>query len=225
MAIKSSRPEDEDAPGLVVFVARTLADLRKARGALEEAGLPLDLPAAAEAAVEAGQPVPLRVPPPDLRRGQEAIDRAFPRESVGLPAEEDEGVPTPAEVAARLAAERDLDDGDGDGDGEAPRSGPLLDEATYEPPPARRGVTPQHKLEASAGKLLFVAAVSLAVPGIGALFGLFAAAVAPWLLGRLVHARGRRLAIGALTTGLVSVVWNVWLGYQMFQNSGGSLLD
>ncbi len=215
MALKRSRPEEDgDSPGLVVFVARRPEELARARAALAQAGVPLAVAPEAEAALAAGRALPLRVAPADLRRAQDALDEAFPIGAPGAPPEEEEAAsPSPAEVSAALAL-------DSDDEREAPpRDGPLLDEPIYEYDRSGTRDTRQ-RLEASAGKLLFIAAGSLAVPGIGALFGGFAAASAPLLLRRIEHERGRRLAWGALGIGLLSIGWNGWLGWMLLTKLG-----
>lgn len=218
MALKRSRPEEDgDSPGLVVFVARRPDELARARAALAQAGVPLAVAPEAEAALAAGRALPLRVPPADLRRAQDALDEAFPIGAPGAAPEEEEAPsPSPAEVSAALALDSDERDA-------PPRDGPLLDEPVYAFDRSGTKDT-KRRLEASAAKLLFIAAGSLAVPGLGALFGGFAAASAPVLLRRVEHARGRRLVWGALGIGLISIGWNGWVGWMLLTKLGtGSL--
>jgi len=210
MAIKTEKPPGDDEAGVVLLMARSPAEAEEARRALAAAGVEALLPAgAAEALFEAGrEAVPIRVPIDAYRRGLEALGPLAARAAEDPDPEARE---LAAAAAAALAAHPDESD-------EPARDGPLLDEAIYEPSPPRRGPTAS-QVERSAGKALFISAGSLVIPGLGAVFALFGVYAGVWCLRRLETRRGVLPARGAIGIGLLSVAWNLVVGYLILTRS------
>lgn len=189
MALRVDRPAGGTGDDVVVFVARSPADARKARDGLVAAGVPLELPDAAIDGLFAtgAASLPIKVAARHVVKGLEVVDELFPREELVLP-------PTPAK--------RDADDGEADRDDEG---GEGVQAAT------ERGQA--RRLATTAAKVAAIAAGSLLLPGPGLLFALVALAGAAWCLSRsrevtdaAVAASVRRRATVALVLGACSLV-------------------
>lgn len=202
MGVKQDRPIDPNEEGVVVYVAKSKEEIDKARAALDEAGVPVNLPEAAiEALFAAGRSsLPIRVAAQDFRQAQDVIDELFPPPVLDLPPLPGSEPPSPS--------------GGGGGGGGAPAGGgggasggggAALD--TYRPEPSA-GPATTRKLEGSATKVMFIALASFVVPGIGILTGIFASFSAHWCLDQLPYestsARGRAKA--ALGLGIAAVL-------------------
>lgn len=208
MALKTERPADGADGGLVVFVAHSPDEVERARAALADAGVPLDLPqAAAIALFEQGRrELPLRVPPRDYKRALNAIDAAFPRAEVDLPGapdDEDDDAGSPGDASPPAARPEP---------GDADSAGPHLEhfDPGADAPPAR--VASGSKLEGSGVKLIAIAIGAALVPLFGVLLSGFVIYAGTWLKRHpkatpKAQARGT-WAIGLGVVGILTqLVW------------------
>jgi hypothetical protein len=216
MPLRVDRPADGAGDELVVFVARSLDEARAAREALAGAGVACAMPDAALEALfaQGAASVPVRVAPRDLGRAIDAIEARFPSAPVGSPLEE------PAEANGLVGAGDDEARPDPRLDGVSQDA--ALDEVALDAA-ARRGQGA--KLQRAASKVAAIAFASLLAPGVGALFGGFAAVGAAWCLRRSgrhpeVAAAVRRRAGVALAVGLASVVVNLLLAFAWLAHLG-----
>lgn len=205
MGIKQDRPIDPNEEGVVVYVAKSKEEIDKARAALGEAGVPVNLPEAAiEALFAAGRSsLPIRVAAQDFRKAQDVIDELFPPPVIDLP-------PLPGTEPAKPAG------GGGGGGGAAAPSGgggggASLD--TFRPEPSA-GPATTRKLEASATKLMFIALASFVVPIVGLFTGMFASYSAHWCLDQLPYdsVSARTRAKSALGLGIAAILVQLGAG-------------
>jgi hypothetical protein len=203
MGVKQDRPIDPNEEGVVVYVAKSKEEIDKARAALDEAGVPVNLPEAAiEALFAAGRSsLPIRVAAQDFRKAQDVIDELFPPPVLDLPPLP--GTEPPAKSGGGASSGGGSAPAGGGGSGAG--GGAALD--TYRPEPSA-GPATTRKLEASATKVMFIALASFVVPGIGILTGIFASFSAHWCLDQLPYestsARGRAKA--ALGLGIAAIL-------------------
>jgi len=201
MAVKQDRPIDPNEEGVVVYVAKSKEEIDKARAALDEAGVPVNLPEAAiEALFAAGRTsLPIRVAAQDFRKAQDVIDELFPPPVLDLP-------PLPGTEPAKPASSGGGSQGSGAG-GAPSAGGEAGSIETYRPQPSA-GPATTRKLEGSATKLMFIALVSFILPGIGLLSGIFAAYSAHWCLDQLPYesTSARSRAKAALGLGIAAVL-------------------
>ncbi len=204
MAIKVDRPADYGADGVVVYVAKSIEEVDKAREGFAAAEISVALPQAAiEAMFAAGKSsVPIRVASIDYKRALDVVDELFPPPELILPGDEPE-----EESAPKLPG----DDGS-EQDGPA-RSGPELARVQYDAAaPKKKGPTAE-KLQGSLVKLIFITLVSLIMPGLGFVLAGFALYSAWWCFRTLDAVTGGQKAQGRakIVMGLAgfSLVWNV----------------
>lgn len=202
MGVKQDRPIDPNEEGVVVYVAKSKEEIDKARAALDEAGVPVNLPEAAiEALFAAGRSsLPIRVAAQDFRQAQDVIDELFPPPVLDLPPLPGTEPTSPSGGSGGSSGAPAAGGGGASGGG-----GAALD--TYRPEPSA-GPATTRKLEGSATKVMFIALASFVVPGIGILTGIFASFSAHWCLDQLPYestsARGRAKA--ALGLGIAAVL-------------------
>lgn len=209
MAIKVDRPGGGAGDDAVVFVARSLDEARRVRAALDEAGVPVDLPdPALELMFQAeGARVPVRVASRYVGKALITVGRLFPPDDDDDDDDRDE--PPPPVAAAPSPS---------------PPSAPPLEEAAAGPGAdeldagagervaAHRRRAQEDRVAASALKVLFISAASLLLPGIGLPFALFALFAAGRGLGSLpAGTRGRGRLQVALAIGLAAIVWQALL--------------
>jgi hypothetical protein len=208
MANKVDRPADFGGDGIVVYVAKSIEEVNKTRSAFSEAEIPVELPAAAiEAMWAAGRTsLPIRVTPDAYKAALDVIDELFPPPELVLPDPE----PEPA--------------ADGNGDGAAPSrsapgagdegpTGPALSHVQAEGNRPAKKQADLGKLKFSLLKLLFMAGVSLVVPGIGIALALFALWGSVWVWRKLDMVIGGESAMtrAKFAMGLsgFAVLWGV----------------
>lgn len=216
MGIKQDRPADHGDDGVVVYVAKSKDEVDRARSALHEAGVSVDLPEAAiEALFAAGRSsLPIRVAAMDFRKAQDVIDELFPPPLLELP-------PLPGKGAAGPSSGGSASAGAGGASaGGAREDEPAGQVDTYRPEPSSREGSVR-KLEGSATKVLFIALASFVLPGLGVLTAIFAAFSAWWCLDRLPFessARGRARAAFGLALGAI-LMWGGVAAYFLWLNS------
>jgi len=197
MAIKVDRPGDHAGDGVVVYVAKSKAEVDQARDGFAEAGIPVDLPEAAiEAMFAAGRKnLPIRVTAADFRRAQDVIDALFPPPVMELP-------PLPGEAQAASGAEPQGPSG------ASARTGPHLD--TYVPAPVHSAGASVKSLDKSGYKVIGICVMSFLVPVLGLLAAIFGLVSAVWILR---HPRAQEAALKrakvAIGFGVTSALWHV----------------
>ncbi|MBL4848220.1 MAG: hypothetical protein JKY65_22105 [Planctomycetes bacterium] len=208
MGIKQDRPIDPLEEGVVVYVAKSKEEVLKARAALVEAGVPINLPEAAiEAMFAAGRTsLPIRVAAANFRAAGDVIDELFPPPVIDLPP-----LPGTEPAAASKGKSKGKDGGGVSANAAsvaADGSGPGSIE-TYRPD-VSAGPGQMRKLEASANKVLFIALASFVVPIVGIGTGIFAGFSAYWCIDRLPYessARGRaKVALGLAVAAIVTQI-------------------
>ena len=206
MAIKVDRPMDSFGEGIVVYVAKSKAEVDQVRDGFAAAGVPVELPeAAVEAMFAAGrESLSIRVAPEHFRAATDVIDELFPPPEVELP-------PLPEEQAA---GDGGASSDGGAGSSSAARAGPVLDDVS-EPldGPRVRKKTSLAKLKTSALKVMFIAAAGVILPGFGIALAGFALVSAIWLLRALDRVQGgetgRPRAIAAIVVSSLALVWGI----------------
>jgi hypothetical protein len=214
MGIKVDRPMDDFADGIVVYMAKSVDEVNKARAGFEAAEIPVLLPeAAVEALFAAGkESLPIRVRVDDYKRAVDVIDELFPPPELILPPLEEE---VPADAPIREAAQTE----------DAGREGPHLEgvaAASAHTPREGKKAPKLAKLKTSLLKLMFIAAISIFLPGIGLLAAGFALYGSIWALraldvvvggeeeiGRAKWAIG--ISSGALLVNVGALVYLAWL--------------
>ena len=229
MALKQDRPTDEGLDGVVVYMAKSEAEVDRVRAAFAEAEIPVELPEAAVAALFAAgrDALPVRVRARDFSRALDVVDRVFPR---GEPAPLELALPASPEPAAGPAAGPDPgapavagDAGVGDSPAAAPAAvdpddelwsrrggdGPHLEHMSFEPATDRGDwIKRADDTGTRATKLLIIAAGSPVLPLVGLGFALFAvwASARALLSGARLYRTWISLAIGVASTAFHLVV-------------------
>ena len=231
MALKQDRPTDEGLDGVVVYMAKSEAEVDRVRAAFAEAEIPVELPEAAVAALFAAgrDALSVRVRARDFSRALDVVDRVFPR---GEPAPLDLALPSSAGPDAGAAAEPAAGPEPGalevaevaeEGDSPAPAAvdpddelwsrrggdGPHLEHMSFEPVTDRGDwIKRADDTGTRATKLLIIAAGSPVLPLVGLGFALFAvwASARALLSGARLYRTWISLAIGVASTAFHLVV-------------------
>jgi hypothetical protein len=218
MAVKLDRPADYGADGVVVYVAKSIEEVDKAREGLLAAEIPVDLPeAAVEALFASGrESLPIRVSAKDYKRSLDVIDELFPPPEVELP---------PLEPEAPAAEARAAAPGEAEAAGESGRQGPeLTDVGEHDGVGTRRAGPSLDKLRGSLVKLIFIAVASLLLPLLGLLLSGFALYSAWWCHRALDRVSGGHTAQGRakIVMGLsgAAILWNVGLALFLAYRQG-----
>jgi hypothetical protein len=207
MAIKVDRPVDFGGDGIVVYVAKSIEEVNKTRAAFAEAEISVELPEAAiEAMWAAGRTsLPIRVNPDAYKAALDVIDELFPPPELVLPGDE----PEPEGELVDGAVVGGPVGGSGGSSPGGPALSPVRAEASR---PARKQVD-LGKLKFSLLKLMFMAGVSLVVPGVGVALALFALWGSYWVWRKLDLVAGGETAMtrAKFTMGLsgFAVLWGV----------------
>lgn len=217
MAIKVDRPVDFGGDGIVVYVAKSIEEVDKARAGLVEAGIPVELPEAAiEAMWAAGRTsLPVRVTPDVYKAALDVIDELFPPPELVLP-----GDPEPGDEPSSPSGPT-LDLGPAAEGGSGGPAGPALSNVQAEPKGPRKQAD-LGKLRFSLLKLIFIAATSLVLPGLGIALAIFALWGSYWVWRKLDTVNDGASALGRakLAMGLsgFALLWGLGLmGYVAWQ--------
>lgn len=205
MGIKQDRPVDYGDDGIVVYVAKSLDDVNKARAALQEEGVDILLPeAAVEALFAAGrESLPIRVHGLEFKKAQGIIDKVFPPPVIDLPPlpDEEEEEEQPGKAKKKKKAQII---GDGEEGG--------LDAYSPDLKATKGGQNPKKVAEA-VNKTVFIALASLLLPVVGIVIAAFAAYSAWWCMDRLPEtSSAREKAKIALGLSIGGVLWNIGFG-------------
>jgi hypothetical protein len=213
MAIKVDRPVDFGGDGIVVYVAKSIEEVNKARAGLGEAGVPVELPEAAiEAMWAAGRTsLPIRVTPDVYKAALDVIDELFPPPELVLPGdpepgdEPEGGAPSGPALDLGPAAERES----------GPLAGPAVSNVQTEASGPARKQADLGKLKFSLLKLIFIAATSLVLPGLGIALAIFCLWGSFWVWRKLdtVNDGATALTRAKFTMGLsgFALLWGVGL--------------
>ncbi len=214
MAIKVDRPVDFGGDGIVVYVAKSIEEVNKARAGLGEAGVPVELPEAAiEAMWAAGRTsLPIRVTPDAYKAALDVIDELFPPPELVLPGDPEPGDESGDESGSPSGPTLDLGPAAEGGSGPA---GPAMSNVQAEPSGPARKQADLGKLKFSLLKLIFIAATSLVLPGLGIALAFFALWGSYWVWRKLdtVNEGASALTRAKFAMGLsgFALLWGVGL--------------
>jgi hypothetical protein len=206
VAIKQDRPVNFGDDGIVVYVAKSVAGVDKARAALLEGGVPIDLPEAAVAALFAAgrESLPIRVPAMHFKKASGIIEEVFPPPVIDLPPLPDEEEDASGGGSSGGGG-KSGGSGGGGGTAEMDRFAPQAKAGLGQHNPA--------KVAESATKTVFIALASLLLPIVGVFLAAFAGYSAWWCMERLsLGSSGRTKAKIALGLSIGAGLWNIGVG-------------